>query len=78
MFGKTRFELESWFNESYVCTRRRGEKNAEYFWNTAGDGQWEFCKSSLNQLGRFWNDPVRVDFSTKPTGFNLLMEKIRT
>jgi len=76
--GKLRSEVENWFNECYFCYRRKGEKGegTRYYWMTAGSGREEFFKSSMNSLGRFWNDPIPLDFSKgKPVGFQDLLER---
>jgi len=50
-----------------------------YLWYTgSGKSQKPFLKSSMNRLGGFWEDPVRVDFGpngTKETGFEVLLKK---
>lgn len=74
--GKTaRTEFEAWFNECYLCWRQQGQdKDMHYFWNTAGSGQYGFLKSTLNHLGAFWKDPIRINFSENPVGFGKLLE----
>lgn len=76
VIGKTsRTEFEAWFNECYLCWRQQGQdKEMQYFWNTAGSSQNAFLKSTLNHLGRYWQDPIRIDFKTSPTGFARLLE----
>lgn len=74
--GKLRTEAGSWFNETYLCYRIAGkEGKTEYFWQTAGDGKYEFFKSSLNQRGRFWNDPIPLDFKEPLVGFADLLNR---
>jgi hypothetical protein len=68
--GKLRSEVANWFNETYNCYRTPDDEGKlRYYWQTAGSGRAEFFKSSLNTLGRYWNDPVEVDFRQGPTGF---------
>lgn len=76
-----RTELPSWFNETYYAYRERGKgkdgkAKLQYFWITGGSGKYEFFKSTLNHLGKYWNDPVEINFDDQPTGFEKLM-KIR-
>lgn len=73
--GKTaRSEFAGWFNETYWCQRHRGkEGELIYTWTTAGTGKMDFFKSSLNQLGKYWKDPVVIDFSNPPVGFARLL-----
>ena len=76
--GKLRSEVANWFNECYYSYRSYDseKKKTRYYWMTAGSGRQEFFKSSLNQLGRFWNDPISLDFSSgKPVGFMDLLER---
>ena len=74
--GKLRTELPNWFNETYYCFRVKDSKGkTSYRWNTAGSGQAEFFKSSLNQLGKYWDDPIVIDFSKTPVGFEDLLER---
>ena len=68
--GKMRTEIPGWFNECYYCNREK-DKNGKlrYYWLTAGAGRWDFLKSTLNQLGKWWEDPIEIDFSKKEVGF---------
>jgi len=69
--GKLRTEVANWFNETYYCYRVPNEDGKLcYYWQTAGSGGQEFFKSSLNSLGKFWEDPIQIDFDSKePQGF---------
>ena len=72
--GKMRTEIPSWFNECYSCSRQRDEKgNLRYYWTTAGHGRWDFLKSTLNQLGKHWEDPIEIDFNKPRVGFQELL-----
>jgi len=76
--GKLRTEVANWFNETYYCYRVRDDKDQRlrYFWQTGGSGRQEFFKSSLNNLGKYWKDPVELDFSTEGAhGFEDLWER---
>lgn len=73
--GKMRTAIPAWFNELYYCYHRRNEDGAlEYLWNTAGAGRWDFLKSSLNTLGAYWSDPIKLDFKDPPVGFQRLLK----
>ena len=77
--GKLRTEVAGWFNECYYCYRKEGPKGTssglKYYWITGGTGEMDFFKSSLNQFGKYWRDPVEVDLDKKPAGFQMLLEK---
>lgn len=76
--GKLRSEISNWFNETYYCYRVRDDeaKRLRYFWQTGGSGKQEFFKSSLNNLGRYWTDPIELDFEVAGAkGFELLAQK---
>jgi len=76
--GKLRTELANWFNETYYCYRNfdAEKKKTRYYWQTAGSGKMEFFKSSLNSLGRYWVDPIEIDFNSgKPVGFEDLLAR---
>lgn len=68
-----RTELPSWFNETYYCSRTEEKGKVLYWWTTGGTGRYEFFKSSLNNKGRFWKDPIRIDFDNPPVGFQKLL-----
>lgn len=75
--GKLRTEASNWFNETYYCYRQADDKGKlSYFWQTKGSGRNEFFKSTLNQLGKYWEDPIQLDFeSDGPVGFADLFER---
>ena len=77
--GKSsRTELAGWFDETYYAWRIAGSTTEEpprYFWTTQGTGKYDFCKSSLNNRGKFWTDPVRIDLNKEPAGYSLLLTK---
>jgi len=74
--GKMRTEIPGWFNECYFCHRHNDdEEKLRYYRTTAGTGRWDFLKSTLNQLGRWWEDPIEIDFSKKAVGFGDLLER---
>ena len=74
--GKLRTELPNWFNETY-CTYRvkDDEEKTSYRWLTAGSGKYTFFKSSLNRLGKSWEDPIEIDFDKTPVGFEDLLTR---
>lgn len=75
--GKLRTEVANWFNETYYCYRQADDAGKlQYYWQTAGSGRNEFFKSSVNQLGKYWEDPIHIDFTSgKPVGFADLFER---
>ena len=75
--GKLRSEVANWFNETYYCYRTPDENGVmRYYWQTAGSGRQEFFKSSLNNLGDYWKDPILIDFHKEgPVGFADLYER---
>lgn len=75
--GKLRTELANWFNETYYCYRQfdAREKKTRYYWLTAGTGRKDFFKSSLNQRGKFWGDPIELDFDSPRVGFTDLLQR---
>lgn len=70
-----RTEVPSWFNEVYLCSRETDKSGMKYFWTTAGTGQYDFFKSTMNNKQKYWDDPILIDFKKEPVGFELLMEK---
>lgn len=74
--GKLRTEIGSWFDETYMCQRQPGKDGkTDYSWLTAGTGKLDFLKSSLNQYGAHWTDPVSLKISNKPWGFQELINR---
>ena len=72
--GKQRTEVPGWFNECYLCHREKDKDGTlRYYWTTAGTGKWDFLKSTLNQLGKYWKDPIEIDFSKEKVGFQMLL-----
>ena len=72
--GKMRTEVPGWFNECYFCYHRDDDKGKRrYYWNTGGTGRWDFLKSTLNQLGRWWEDPIEINFKKEAVGFGDLL-----
>jgi hypothetical protein len=82
LFGNLRTEVGSWFNETYHCynltqTIKEGDKQVKkqkYYWQTASDTKFGFLKSSLNQLGHYWQSPIELDPSVAPWGFEKLLK----
>lgn len=75
--GKLRTEVGNWFSETYLCFRQMDteEKRLRYYWLTAGSGKHEFLKSTLNKLGKYWTDPIEIDFDVNPKGFMDLFQR---
>lgn len=72
--GKHRTMIPKWFSETYYCWSQQVKETQRFYWTTSGKGKRQYLKSSMNQLGRFWKDPIEVDFSKKPCGFQKLLE----
>lgn len=68
-----RTEIPGWFNETYRCYAEGVKTDTHYFWKTTGVGVYDFFKSTLNNKGRFWEDPIRINFNEKLVGFNHLI-----
>ncbi len=79
-WGKQRTDVESWFDETYLCQREHGKGGeTEYTWTTIGGGKCRFLKSTLNHLGEYWKDPVKIVVpkntdGSEPWGFQKLLE----
>lgn len=81
LFGNIRTEVGSWFNECYACynltqTIKEGnetKKKQKYYWQTASDAKLGFLKSSLNQLGKYWQSPIELNPDNKVWGFEELL-----
>jgi len=77
--GKLATEVAKWFNETYYCWREQQVKDGEvkyrFFWTTQGTKRREYLKSSMNQLQKYWNDPIEIDFSAPKVGFVDLLER---
>lgn len=73
---KFRTELPGMFNECYHAYHLtdKEEKKERYFWHTKGFDRFDFMKSSLNQLGKYWIDPIEIDLSEPVAGFQKLLE----
>lgn len=70
-----RTELPAWFNETYYTHREKVKEKVQYFWTTAGTGKYEFFKSTLNNKGKYWKDPVEIDLDKPPAGFEGLLKR---
>lgn len=68
LVGDLRERMPHIFNETYLCQRgyRKGESVYEIL--TKGSPELQFFKSTLNQRGKFWDDPVTVGVDD-PLGF---------
>ncbi len=67
-------EIPTWFNETYYCRRKESKdgKGMVYYWITKGTQKYDLFKSTLNQKGKFWKDPIRVNLDKEISGFQLL------
>lgn len=82
LYGNIRTEVGSWFNETYHCynltqTVKEGnnvKKVQKYYWQTASDSKFGFLKSSLNQLGKYWQSPIELNTDEKIWGFQKLLD----
>jgi len=74
--GKMRTAIPGWFNECYRCwSDKKKDGKVHYYWDTSGTGKWDFLKSTLNNLGKYWTDPIEIDFSKPgPVGFAKLLD----
>ena len=76
--GKLRSELSNWFNETYYTYRDEDDDgNTRYKWLTAGNEKYEFFKSAMNSLGKYWSDPVVIPkegYADDSNGFNQLLK----
>jgi len=76
VIGKTsRTEIAGWFDEIYYCQRNRSSDGIAYSWVTQGTGKLDFFGSTLNHLGKYWKDPITINFKKKPVGFADLLER---
>jgi len=75
VYGKTRTEIGSWFDETYLCNRRSPAKNTIiHEWITTGTDRTDFLGSSINKLGKLWDSPVELDLDKSPAGFAKILE----
>ena len=74
VYGKIRTEIGGWFDETYETYRKETGKKTNYYWRTSGSGRMDFLKSSMNQLGKYWSDPVHVDMTLERPGFQHLLD----
>lgn len=76
MYGKTRTELGSWFNECYYCYHKSDKEGKQrWYWHTAGFGRMDFFKSAMNMpSGKFWEDPIEINLNETPAGFMKLLD----
>jgi len=74
--GKLRTEVANWFNETYFCHRSNdADGHLQYYWQTAGSGRNEFFKSSLNQMNKYWEDPIILNLDEERAGFADLFDR---
>lgn len=76
--GRLRTEISKWFNETYFCKKiikpnDKGENRTRYFWFTDKIAKRDYLKSSMNQLTKYWNGPIEVDYGQEFHGFEDLL-----
>ena len=75
-----RTEFPSWFNETYHCyvveesVSGSTKPVPRYYWRTSGTKKYEFFKSTLNNKGKYWDDPILVNLDEPEAGFRKLMK----
>lgn len=75
VYGKTRTEIGSWFDETYLCHRHPvGKNDVIYEWITTGTDRTDFLGSSINKRGKLWTSPIKLDLDQSPAGFAKLLE----
>jgi hypothetical protein len=76
MYGKTRHEIGSWYDECYESERTVNVASGEqiYRLRTIGYANKQFLGSSMNTEGRYWQSPFRVDLSESPAGIEKLIQ----
>ena len=74
VIGNIRTEIGNWFNETYECKPPViKDGKPVYAISTLGVGRMQFVKSALNQLGKYWGNPVPINLDDPPVGFERLM-----
>lgn len=74
--GKLRIEIPKWFNETYFNIRKRDkENNVSFFWMTQAYEKRNYLKSSMNQMQKYWDDPIPLDFESDLVGFPYLWQQ---
>ncbi len=84
--GKHRTDMPRWFNETYYAWRSPSKKAPKFYLSTQGTNRREYLKSSMNQLGTIWDDPVPIELSIKQLleggdnvqGIEMLIQKWET
>lgn len=76
MYGKTRYEIGSWYDECYESERTINVATGEQIYNlrTIGYANKQFLGSSMNTEGRYWKSPFRVNLSESPAGIEKLIK----
>jgi len=81
--GKMKTDIPKWFNETYYAWRNPHKRKARYYWETQGSDKREYLKSSMNQLGALWDNPIEITLTLEgmtsstlvPQGLLALIEK---
>lgn len=74
--AQMRTDIPTWFDETYLSYKRPKTRKTgtEYLWHTEGFGKFEFFKSSLNQRGKYWENPFKLDLEEETAGFKKLLD----
>lgn len=62
------------FNEIWMMRSIPKEKEQQYWLYTAPTGKYDFLKSGLNQIGKFWSSPIRINWDDEPKGVEELLD----
>lgn len=77
--GKLKTEVAKWFNETYYCyseeVTQANKKVQRFYWRTQMTPKRQYLKSSMNQLGKYWTDPIEINFDKSPVGFEDLLQR---
>lgn len=75
LYGKTRHEIGSWYDECYESTRKLdlGSGKQIYQLQTIGYANKQFLGSSMNTEGRYWKSPFEVNLNQSPAGIEKLI-----
>lgn len=78
VYGKTRTEIGSWFDETYLCERAsKGGGKMEHRWVTDGTTRNDFLGSSLNKRHKLWKSPLVLDLDKPKPGFAHILDLVK-
>lgn len=77
VFGKhQKTDVPSWFNEVWLCQKKEDkDKNQIFQIHTEGFGRYDFFKSALNQLSKYWKGPQPINLEDSSPGLEGLLDK---